>query len=154
MNFSKVACLCFFMTVGLSNVNSTVRTYDLARMGLKANSKKNASPILQQVVNRIKTECNPGDSIILRFTKGKYFFRETDAAVRTYYISNHDQTNPKKVGIELKDFKHFTLEGNGAEFIFHGRMLPLALLNSENCTLRNFSIDFANPHKPNLHNRK
>ena len=25
-------------------------------------------------------------------------------------------------------------------------MLPLALLNSENCTLRNFSIDFSNPH--------
>jgi len=146
MNFSKVACLCLLMTISLSNVNSAVRTYDLARMGLKANSKKNASPILQQVVNRIKTECNPGDSIILRFTKGKYFFHETDAAVRTYYISNHDQTNPKKVGIELKDFKHFTLEGNGAEFIFHGRMLPLALLNSENCTLRNFSIDFANPH--------
>lgn len=74
MNFSKVACLCLLMTISLSNVNSAVRTYDLARMGLKANSKKNASPILQQVVNRIKTECNPGDSIILRFTKGKYFF--------------------------------------------------------------------------------
>lgn len=46
----------------------------------------------------------------------------------------------------MEGFKHFTLEGNGAELIFHGRMLPLALLHSENCTLRNFSIDFANPH--------
>lgn len=25
-------------------------------------------------------------------------------------------------------------------------MLPLSLLHSENCTLRDFSIDFANPH--------
>lgn len=146
MNLNKVACLCLLMASCLSNLNGAERTYDLAQMGLKADSKKNASPILQRVINRIKAECNPEDSIILRFTEGKYFFHETESAVRTYYISNHDQTNPKKVGIELEGFKHFTLEGNGAELIFHGRMLPLALLHSENCTLRNFSIDFANPH--------
>lgn len=146
MNLRKAIYFCILTAISLNNINGTERIYDLAKMGLKANSSKNASPVMQQVVNLIKTECNPGDSIILRFAKGKYFFYETDAIIRTYYISNHDQTNPKKVGIELNGFKHLTLEGNGAEFIFHGRMLPLALLNSENCTLRNFSIDFSNPH--------
>lgn len=134
------------MASSLNSLNGAERIYDLARMGLKADSKKNASPVLQRAIARIKAECTPEDSIVLRFAKGKYLFHEAGAAVRTYYISNHDQSNPKKVGIELKGFKHLTLEGNGAEFIFHGRMLPLALLNSENCTLRNFSIDFANPH--------
>lgn len=134
------------MASSLSSLNGAERVYDLARMGVKADSKKNTSPVLQRAIARIKAECNPEDSIILHFAKGKYLFHEAGAAVRTYYISNHDQSNPKKVGIELEGFKHLTLEGNGAEFIFHGRMLPLALLNSENCTLRNFSIDFANPH--------
>lgn len=130
----------------IGSLSAAERIYDLSKMGLKADSKKNASPVLQRIVNRIKAECTPEDSIILRFAKGKYFFHEAGAAVRTYYISNHDQTNPKKVGIDLEGFKHLTLDGNDAELIFHGRMLPLALLNSENCTLRNFSIDFANPH--------
>lgn len=134
------------MASSMNSLNGAERIYDLARMGLKADSKKNASPVLQRAIARIKAECTPEDSIVLRFAKGKYLFHEAGAAVRTYYISNHDQSNPKKVGIELEGFKHLTLEGNGAEFIFHGRMLPLALLNSENCTLRNFSIDFANPH--------
>lgn len=149
MKLNKIACLFLVVASCLSypnRLNSAERIYDLARMGLKPDSRKNASPILQRVVNRIKAECSPEDSIVLRFAKGKYFFHEAGAATRTYYISNHDQTNPKKVGIELEGFRHFTLEGNGAELIFHGRMLPLALLHSAHCTLRNFSIDFANPH--------
>lgn len=146
MNLYKVACLCLLMASCLNSLNGAERIYDLAQMGLKADSKKNAGPILQRAIARIKAECAPEDSIVLRFAKGRYLFHEAGAAVRTYYISNHDQGNPKKVGIALEGFRHLTLEGNGAELIFHGRMLPLALLDSENCTLRNFSIDFANPH--------
>lgn len=146
MKLNKLISLCLLMASCIGSLSAAERIYDLSKMGLKADSKKNASPVLQRIVNRIKAECTPEDSIILRFAKGKYFFHEAGAAVRTYYISNHDQTNPKKVGIDLEGFKHLTLDGNDAELIFHGRMLPLALLNSENCTLRNFSIDFANPH--------
>lgn len=146
MKLNKIISICLLMASCMGGLSAAERIYDLSKMGLKADSKKNASPILQRIVNRIKAECAPEDSIILRFAKGKYFFHEAGAAVRTYYISNHDQTNPKKVGIDLEGFKHLTLDGNDAEFIFHGRMLPLALLNSANCTLRNFSIDFANPH--------
>ena len=73
-------------------------------------------------------------------------FYPEGAAERTYYISNHDQDNPKKVGLALEDMKSLTIEGNGAEFIFHGQMIPVSLLRSTDCTLQNFSIDFANPH--------
>ena len=58
-------------------------------------------------------------------------FMKKGAAVREYYISNHDQTNPKKVGIALEDMKNLTLDGQGSEFVFHGRMLPVSLLRSE-----------------------
>lgn len=123
-----------------------VRVYDMAKYGLKADSKKNASPVVRKVIDRIKAECAPEDSIVLRFSAGRYLFHEAGSTLREYYISNHDQINPKKVGLALEGLAHFTLDGQGAEFIFYGRMLPLSLLNSENCTLQNFSIDFAQPH--------
>ena len=50
------------------------------------------------------------------------------------------------MGLALEDMKNLTVDGQGAELIFHGRMLPVSLLRSENCTLKNLHIDFENPH--------
>ena len=125
---------------------SAQKVYEISAFGLKANSSKNASPVLQKALAKIKAEYKEGEKVILRFPEGRYEFHEKGAAVRDYYISNHDQTNPKKVGIALEDMKNLTLDGQGSEFVFHGRMLPVSLLRSENCLLKNFSIDFENPH--------
>ena len=125
---------------------SAQKVYEISAFGLKANSSKNASPVLQKPLAKIKAEYKEGEKVILRFPEGRYEFHEKGAAVREYYISNHDQTNPKKVGIALEDMKNLTLDGQGSEFVFHGRMLPVSLLRSENCLLKNFSIDFENPH--------
>lgn len=125
---------------------SAQKVYEISAFGLKANSSKNASPVLQKALAKIKAEYKEGEKVILRFPEGRYEFHEKGAAVREYYVSNHDQTNPKKVGIALEDMKNLTLDGQGSEFVFHGRMLPVSLLRSENCLLKNFSIDFENPH--------
>lgn len=125
---------------------SAQKVYEISAFVLKANSSKNASPVLQKALAKIKAEYKEGEKVILRFPEGRYEFHEKGAAVREYYISNHDQTNPKKVGIALEDMKNLTLDGQGSEFVFHGRMLPVSLLRSENCLLKNFSIDFENPH--------
>lgn len=125
---------------------SAQKVYEISAFGLKANSSKNASPVLQKALAKIKAEYKEGEKVILRFPEGRYEFHEKGAAVREYYISNHDQTNLKKVGIALEDMKNLTLDGQGSEFVFHGRMLPVSLLRSENCLLKNFSIDFENPH--------
>lgn len=122
------------------------KVYEMSVFGLKPNTNKNMSPVLQKVLQKIKAEYKEGDSIVIRFAEGRYNFYEKGAAIREYYISNHDQDNPKKVGIALEDMRNLTLDGNGAQFIFHGRMLPVSLLRSTNCSLKNFSIDFATPH--------
>ena len=122
------------------------KVYEMSVFGLKPNTNKNASPVLQKALQKIKAEYKEGDSIVIRFAEGHYNFYEKGAAIREYYISNHDQDNPKKVGIALEDMRNLTLDGNGAQFIFHGRMLPVSLLRSTNCSLKNFSIDFATPH--------
>lgn len=133
-----------FLFVALSV--SAQKVYNVSDYGLHPDSKKNASPVVQKVIARIQAECKDGEAVILRFEEGRYNFHEKGCAEREYYISNHDQTNPKKVGLALEDMKNLTVDGQGAELIFHGRMLPVSLLRSENCTLKNLHIDFENPH--------
>ena len=125
---------------------SAQKVYNVSDYGLRPDSKKNASPVVQKVIARIQAECKDGEDVILRFEEGRYNFHEKGCAEREYYISNHDQANPKKVGLALEDMKNLTVDGQGAELIFHGRMLPVSLLRSENCTLKNLHIDFENPH--------
>lgn len=140
------AFFCILLSGGSLNVSAKERIYDISQFGLKADSKKNASPAVQKALAKIKADYQEGDNVVLRFPKGRYDFHEAGSAVREYYISNHDQTNPKKVGFALEDMKNLTLDGQGSEFVFHGRMIPVALLRSENCVLKDFSIDFENPH--------
>ncbi len=109
-------------------------------------ASKNASGYIADAIKSIKKSVKKGDKVTLSFPKGVYNFHEENSSERIYYISNHDQNNPKKVGIAIEDIDNFTLEGNGSEFIFHGTMIPLAILRCENSNFKNFSIDFKNPH--------
>lgn len=81
----------------------------------------------------------------MKFKRGKYAFYADDAQPTELYISNHDQGQPKRVAILLKAWKNLTFDGNGSEFLCYGRMLPVALISTENCTLQNFSIGFPQP---------
>ena len=138
--------LSLLLSLSVSDVCAQERVYDISQFGLKANSKKNASPVVRKAIAKIKAECRDGEKVILRFPAGRYNFHEAGSTVREYYISNHDQDNPKKVGIALEDMKNLTIDGQGSEFVFYGRMIPVSLLRSENCVLKNFSIDFEQPH--------
>lgn len=143
---SKISLVILLLCTMTFAEAQNLKVYEMSSFGLKANTNKNASPVLQKALQKIKAEYKEGDSIVIRFAEGHYNFYEKGAAIREYYISNHDQDNPKKVGIALEDMRNLTLDGNGAQFIFHGRMLPVSLLRSTNCSLKNFSIDFATPH--------
>ena len=101
---------------------------------------------LMRILDEVKQEIKPGDEVVLKFAPGRYDFHPADAPKRVYYVSNHDQPQPKAVGICLEGWENLVLDGNGAEFIFHGQMLPVSLIGSRNVTLRDFSIDFENPH--------
>ena len=55
-------------------------------------------PKLQKALQDIKSQVALGDKVTLLFESGRYDFHPEGAAVREYYISNHDQDNPKTVG--------------------------------------------------------
>lgn len=121
------------------------RVIDLGKYGIRPSKKADNSEKMMKALKKIKAE-NPGNEpLILSFAKGEYHFYPKKADVKTYFVSNHDQPNPKKVGIALEGFQNVTLEGNGSNFIFHGRIMPVALVKTKNCELRNFSVDFADP---------
>lgn len=124
--------------------NQTIRV-DLKDWGLTPGSEQNATEIVLNALETTRKE-HPDKAITLAFEAGEYNFHPSEQLKKEYYISNHDQTNPKFVGIAIEGFKNFTIEGNGAEFVFHGRMLPISVLNSENVRLQDFSVDFKNPH--------
>lgn len=134
----------FLLVCSLSFVLAQSQNFEMSKYGIRPGNKTNLSAKMQKAIQKIRKEA-AGSPVILQFEEGQYHFYPKGAAQREYYISNHDQTNPKYVGIALEDFSNLTLEGNGAEFIFHGVMLPLSLLRSTDCTLKNFSIDFADP---------
>lgn len=121
------------------------RVYKAADLGLVPNTGKSMSAQMQKAIATIRTEMKKGDKATLVLEKGRYDFHPQDAATRNYYVSNHDQPQPRPVGIPLEDMHDFVLDGQGAELVFHGRMMPMSLVRSTDCTLKDFSIDFANP---------
>lgn len=125
---------------------STQEVYNLADFGLKPNTEEDTSPLLAEALKTIKASRTQGKEIIIRLPSGRYNFHPEKATLREYYISNHDQTNPKSVGIAFENIDNMVFDGQDAELIFHGRMLPVSLIGSSNCVLKNFSIDFENPH--------
>jgi hypothetical protein len=147
-NFSKSISLIILVCIGLTvslNAQTKVKLYNLSSYGIKPNTGKNSTPILSALLKKLKAETPGNVSIVIKFQKGRYDFYPEGAAIRTYYISNHDQDSPKTVGIALEMFKNLTIEGDGAELIFHGRMLPIALIECNNIALKNLSIDFEKP---------
>lgn len=121
------------------------QSYNLADYGLKPDTNENASPLFAKALQEIASAGNT-DSIVIVLQEGRYDFYPEGATEREYFISNHDQDNPKSVGLAFENMKHIVFDGQGSELVFHGRMLPVSLIHSENCTLKNFSIDFENPH--------
>ena len=72
--------------------------------GLVPDTHENLSPKLQKALQDIKSQVALGDKVTLLFESGRYDFHTEGAAVREYYISNHDQDNPKTVGFPLEDW--------------------------------------------------
>ncbi len=101
---------------------------------------------IDEALKTIREKYGSEAKITIKFKKGVYKFEDTDCVAREYYVSNHDQNQPKRIGIDLSGWKNLTIDGGGAEMLCYGRMLPLALGNSENCVIKNLTIDFAEPH--------
>lgn len=129
---------------GLVSCGRQSEVYDLTDFGIVPDTGENISPLFEKALRQIAYGSDV--PVTVHLAPGRYDFHPENAPSKEYYISNHDQDNPKKTGIVLENARRLTLDGNGAELVFHGRMLPIAVTGGESITLKNFSIDFENPH--------
>ena len=120
------------------------RIFEMSAYGIRPGAT-NLSEKISSAMESIRKETGHGDSVTLRFLPGRYDFHSTDALQRTYFISNHDQSEMQAVGIAIEGWENLTLDGCGAELIFHGVIIPLAVIDSKGCSVKNLSIDFENP---------
>lgn len=146
----KKLCLSFMLPLFCSWLCAQ-QVIDASRYGIRPDTRTDMSPRVQKLLDKARKLSAGGETIVLRFAPGRYDFYPEKAARRTCYISNHDQDNPKIVGFAMEDLQGVTLDGGGARFVFHGRMLPIVLQDSRQCVLKNFSIDFENPHIAQVH---
>ena len=85
-------------------------------------SRKDNASRLHEILDMIRSSVEEGDEVVVKFKKARYDFYPHDAQQREYYVSNHDQGQPKVVGICLEQWNNLTLDGRGSEFIFHGQI--------------------------------
>lgn len=101
----------------------------------------------RQGTNGLQGSGEASGTCTISLTPGEYHFYEEDGLPMSLYISNHDQQTDSNipVAIPLVNLKGITLEGNGSHFIFHGKVLPLLILDSEAVTCRNIRLSYATP---------
>ena len=84
------------------------------------------------------------DNTILKFEKGRYLFKVTNADTALQDFPYHNYGN-MPCAFHFKNLKNITLDGGGSEFVFGGRILPFIFDHCENVTFRNLSEDFDRP---------
>lgn len=116
-------------------------TLSVNSFGLKPDSRVNATPYVKKALE----ECRKHPEVVLTFDKGRYDFWEAHTTEREYFESNTYDNNPKILAILLDEMQGVTIDGQGSEFIMHGRMQPITLHRCKHIGLRNFSIDWEIP---------
>ena len=97
---------------------------------------QNVSPAISAAVDAaIK------DDKKLFFPPGEYHFYADGCAMRYCFFSNNDE-GVKTVAILLDGIDDFTVYGEDARFIFHGRISPLCAFNCRNLSVQGISVDF------------
>lgn len=108
------------------------QSVSITDFGYTPGSRKNVIPALKKAIEK----CRKYDAAILTFPTGRYDFSS---------IGNDSMKIT--IGIDMQKMKNITVEGNGSEFIFHGRRMQIANIDScTNVILRNFSIDWDRPY--------
>ena len=126
-----------------ANTRTSAFKLNAAKEGVPTGGK-DAGPSFRKMLGKLRHKSSGGGTISL--SKGEYHFYPEGALEMSCYLSNHDQQELLPVGVPLVNLGHFTLEGNGATFVFHGKMQPFLIMDSAMVKLRNITIRYADPN--------
>ena len=80
----------------------------------------------------------------LTLPKGIHHARPGDFPFRFLHLSNNDD-GIKHIVFDLSGLENVTIDGNGAELLMHGQIIPFFMENAKNITIKNLTIDWAHP---------
>ena len=104
------------------------------------NDRKDFTPIIREILDKNKSN----DSIIIKFTSGTYHFYNELANGKYHAITNHDN-GYRSFAFDLSNKKNIIIDGNGSDFIFHGKIIPFLIEKSNNISIKNINIDWEIP---------
>ncbi|MEJ7769140.1 MAG: right-handed parallel beta-helix repeat-containing protein [Chitinophagaceae bacterium] len=85
---------------------------------------------------RLFEKAKKGRYTKIQFQKGIYHIYSDHAFEKYSFISNHD-SGLRKIAFAIIGFNHLEIDGGGAEFIIHGLVIPIAIEDSKDITVRN-----------------
>jgi hypothetical protein len=116
---------------------------EVTSFGAKPDSGQDAALAVKAALDQVASL--NGKPAVLRFPKGRYDFWATNAPKVHYAITGVHQQWDFIAGLHLNGLKHLTVEGNGAELLFHSRMTPIIVNQCEDVEIRHLSIDHTRP---------
>lgn len=119
--------LLLFITIfpGFSQETISIHSF-----GAVPNNNENVIPALNRALEYARNK----ENVTIVFPKGKYDF---------WPVINRSEENP--VGLNLLKLSNVTIDGDGSEFIFHGKMQIANVDSCSNIVFRNFSVDWERP---------
>ena len=110
---------------------------DITTFGGKANDGSDTTPAVRAALEK----CRQTKAGKLVFPPGRYDFWPDRAVERYCFVSNNDE-GLKRIAFPLDGIENLEIDGQGAQFVFHGWITPFALDRARKITLKNFSVDW------------
>ena len=122
-------CLSLFLQLGMAGAAEAL---NITAFGAKPDGS-DTTPSVRAALEQIRQ----GKADKLVFPPGRYDFWPDQAEEKYLFISNNDE-GLKRIAFVLAGVKDLEIDGGGATFVFHGRMMPFLIEHSQGVTLKNF----------------
>jgi len=110
---------------------------EITAFGGRAGDGSDTTPAVRAALENIR-HTKAGKLV---FPPGRYDFWPDRATERYCFVSNNDE-GLKRIAFPLDGIENLEIDGQGAQFVFHGWITPFTLDRARNITLKNFSMDW------------
>lgn len=143
MNKTISLALCLLLTLAMS-------AQKVIRVSAEASDMTRT---LQDAIEEAKAF--NGKAVTIELQNADYNIYRNSSSHQLYHISNttSETENPdqtKHIGLWMKNLKNLTIDGKGAHIITHGEMTAFVIDGCENVTLKNLTVNAADPTVPEL----
>lgn len=97
------------------------------------------TPVITSIISQ-----HPEGGFRLEFENAAYPFYP-ERAVEEYVTVTNNDNGDKRIAFPFKNMKNVSIRGNGAEFLFHGSMVPFLVSKASNVRFEDFSVSYDYP---------